>query len=228
MRMKLPKPMHGWRAFLGEVGIIVLGVLLALAAQQMVDGMRWRSDVADFRAAVHDEMAEDLATYPFHARQNACIKMRLSELQRWLDRARAGTFVPLKRDIGIPSSLVIRTSAWDSRDPETLAHMPRQERLDIGYLYSEFANNEIHRLDERAAWIDLNGYNGIDRLTHEDQVKLQELIFRAGLRDRRMGENYDRFVKRAAELGVVPKASPLWPDPELATCQPILPEGRTA
>ena len=228
MRFFLPKPIHGWRVFWGEVGIIVLGVLLALAAQQLVDGMRWRSDVADFRAAVHAEMEEDLATYPFHARQKACITAPLDELQRWLDQARAGTFMPLNGDIGIPSSLVIRTSAWESRDPETLAHMPRQERLDIGYLYSEFANNEVHRLDERAAWIELNGFNRIDRLTHEDQRTLQGLIFRARLRDRRMDENYERFVERAAELGLTPKPSPRWPDPEFATCAPVLAEGASA
>ena len=33
MHIHLPKPLHGWRAFLGEVGIIVLGVLIALAAE---------------------------------------------------------------------------------------------------------------------------------------------------------------------------------------------------
>ena len=34
MRVKLPKPLHGWREFAGEVGVVVLGVLIALAAQQ--------------------------------------------------------------------------------------------------------------------------------------------------------------------------------------------------
>ena len=29
MHLHLPKPLHGWRAFVGEVGIIVLGVLIA-------------------------------------------------------------------------------------------------------------------------------------------------------------------------------------------------------
>ena len=30
MRVSMPKPLHGWREFAGEVGIIVLGVLIAL------------------------------------------------------------------------------------------------------------------------------------------------------------------------------------------------------
>ena len=31
MHVPLPKPLHGWREFAGEVGIIVLGVIIALA-----------------------------------------------------------------------------------------------------------------------------------------------------------------------------------------------------
>lgn len=30
MHFHLPKPLHGWREFVGEVGIIVLGGLIAL------------------------------------------------------------------------------------------------------------------------------------------------------------------------------------------------------
>ena len=32
MHFHVPKPLHGWRAFTGEVGIIVIGVLIALAS----------------------------------------------------------------------------------------------------------------------------------------------------------------------------------------------------
>ena len=37
MHVHLPKPLHGWRAFVGEVGIIVLGVLIALGAGQIAE-----------------------------------------------------------------------------------------------------------------------------------------------------------------------------------------------
>jgi hypothetical protein len=41
MHVHLPKPLHGWRAFVGEVGIIVLGVLIALSADQLVSAFQW-------------------------------------------------------------------------------------------------------------------------------------------------------------------------------------------
>ena len=40
MAMRFPAPVHGWRAFAGEVGTIVLGVLLALGAQELVQSQR--------------------------------------------------------------------------------------------------------------------------------------------------------------------------------------------
>ena len=38
MHFHLPKPLHGWRELIGEVGIIVVGVLIALSAEQLVEG----------------------------------------------------------------------------------------------------------------------------------------------------------------------------------------------
>jgi hypothetical protein len=41
MHVHLPKPLHGWREFVGEVGIIVLGVLIALASDAVIERANW-------------------------------------------------------------------------------------------------------------------------------------------------------------------------------------------
>jgi hypothetical protein len=46
MHVHLPKPLHGWREFAGEVGVIVIGVMIALGAQQLLEDWHWRSEVA--------------------------------------------------------------------------------------------------------------------------------------------------------------------------------------
>ena len=56
MHFHVPKPLHGWRELAGEVGIIVLGVLIALGFEQVVEAMRWRSEVGHFRKAVDHEL----------------------------------------------------------------------------------------------------------------------------------------------------------------------------
>ena len=222
MRFTVPTPVHGWRTFAGEVGIIVLGVLIALGAEQVVGDWHWRHEVADFRESVRAEMSHDLWTYPYRAQQKRCIAARLDELQHWLDSWRAGRPLRLSGQIRIPVSIVIRTSAWDGRDAATLAHMNRSERLDYGFLYSEFANNEVHRLDERAAWIDLAGFTGATSLDHQDQMRLQTLILRARLRDDRIDSNAGRFLKRAAKMGLHPVQQSDTAPIDPSFCKPLL------
>jgi hypothetical protein len=60
MHFHLPKPMHGWRAFAGEVGVIVLGVLIALAAEQAVEAIHWHYKVQATEAAIRTELGDDL------------------------------------------------------------------------------------------------------------------------------------------------------------------------
>ena len=219
----IPTPINGWRVFWGEVGIIVLGVLIALGAQQVVEAINWKREVAGFRDAIREEVNLDLGTYPYRARQKPCITTRLDELQRWLDGWREGRGEKLLGPIGMTTSHVIRTNVWDSRDPDTFAHLPRHEKLEYSFLYSEFANNEVHRLDEREAWLQLASFDGATLLDHQDQMRLQGLIFRARIRDQRIDDNYGRFIKRAAALGLHPEPAPFPAayDPNL--CKPILP-----
>lgn len=59
MHVHLPKPLHGWRAFIGEVGIIVLGVLIALGFEQLVDAWQWRQKMRRAENSMRLELAED-------------------------------------------------------------------------------------------------------------------------------------------------------------------------
>jgi hypothetical protein len=65
MRFQLPQPLHGWRAFVGEVGIIVLGVLIALAANEFVDDLQWKAKVNRAEAAMRLELSRDDATQAY-------------------------------------------------------------------------------------------------------------------------------------------------------------------
>lgn len=59
MHIHLPKPMHGWRALAGEVGIIVIGVLIALGAEQVAEWLHWRAQAAEARTALRNEIGQD-------------------------------------------------------------------------------------------------------------------------------------------------------------------------
>ena len=221
MHFHLPKPLHGWREFAGEVGIIVVGVLIALAAEQVVETLHWRHEVGLFRNSVDHEIEFDLGTYVYRMRENSCVDARLHELDRLLASWRAGHPLTLTGPIGAPSSLSLETSVWKSRDANIVTHMPMQERLTIGRMYDEFANNEVHRLDERDAWLELGQFNGASDLDHADLMRLQGLISRARYRQAHITINAMNYLRRAAPMGL----KPIWndfPPYDPTICKPIL------
>jgi len=59
MHFHLPKPLHGWREFAGEVGIIVVGVLIALGAEQVVEGIHQRAELREAEAGMTVELRDD-------------------------------------------------------------------------------------------------------------------------------------------------------------------------
>ena len=84
MHFHLPKPLHGWREFAGEVGIIVIGVLIALAFESLVEHWHHDRQVDLARGAVRAELEnagvvayERLAVQP-------CLQGRIKDLQSQL------------------------------------------------------------------------------------------------------------------------------------------------
>jgi hypothetical protein len=81
MHFHLPKPLHGWRAFAGEVGIIVVGVLIALAAEQGVETWHWREKVARAEDAMRIELATDDGPQAFgRAAIGRCLDRRIGRI----------------------------------------------------------------------------------------------------------------------------------------------------
>ncbi len=224
MHFHLPKPLHGWREFVGEVGIIVIGVLIALGAEQVVEWVHWRAELTSFRAAARHEVAVSLGTYDYRMRQDRCVDQRIADLQTWLDGWRVGRPRTLTHAIGAPTSLTLPTSVWTSRDPNLMSHMPLRERMALGDLYDQFANNDARRLDERQTWLELAQFDGATELDHSDMMRLSGLIARARNESHHITSNALREFRAARAIGI----NPVWEDfPPMSqsTCVPILPPG---
>ena len=138
MRFHLPKPLHGWRAFAGEVGIIVLGVLIALGAGQVVETIHQRSDVAQLRDALHAELADDRARWENIRVGDVCTLRRLDALEHWLAVAPADARL---QHAYIPFLWNTHTSAWDSAKSTPAGQLlGLDERLTYASLYEGLDN----------------------------------------------------------------------------------------
>lgn len=81
MHFHLPKPLHGWREFIGEVGIIVIGVLIALAAEQVIDEWRWERKVVAAEQTMNEEIKNSLLAVVELERLKKCSETQLDALQ---------------------------------------------------------------------------------------------------------------------------------------------------
>lgn len=87
MHFHLPKPLHGWREFAGEVGIIVVGVLIALTAEQAVEAWHWHRQVEKANESFKIELEDAAASAYERLAIQSCLTNRLSEVARRLDAA---------------------------------------------------------------------------------------------------------------------------------------------
>jgi hypothetical protein len=76
------KPPHGWNAVAWELAIVTLGVLIALAAQQFVDGIHQRNEVAQLVGALRSELADNRARWEHVRASDPCTLQRLDALER--------------------------------------------------------------------------------------------------------------------------------------------------
>lgn len=186
------RPMHGWRGFFGEVGIVVLGVLLALGAQQLVEAWQWRQEVDATRIALTSEIADNLANAAERQMADECLRGRLKDLMDLLqspDPDWKGNRAPLAyreyveayRDFPIvyrSPYLHWTDSVWQSaKTSGVLNHMDRSEVINFSLLYASIAFMRDHNYAEERVYPRLL-YLGFDRRL--DEATRREAIAQIG------------------------------------------------
>lgn len=164
MDIHKPKPIHSWRDFLKEVGVIVLGVSIALAAEQVVEWRHWRSQVTEARGIIASEMAGNLAGAARRLGSQACVEKRLDELGRILDQASRSGSLPPVGDIAVAPRQNWTTGAWESIvASQTAAHFSRAELADLAVLYYYVQRIIGYAPAESQAWYELAAIVGPGR-----------------------------------------------------------------
>ncbi|HEY7004986.1 MAG TPA: hypothetical protein VH392_00745 [Sphingomicrobium sp.] len=206
MRFNMPKPLHGWRAFAGEVGIIVLGVLLALGAQQFVEDLNSRQNVRQTRAAIDAELSHDLAALQFRLNQRDCVSHRLSELDRWSRAIGNGQSLRLRKPIDPPIFFALRTAVWDSTTGEVTSRMPLDAKLNYASMYGAMKTLQSLLDDEGNQWATIQGYGANRDLDRRELHDVQSAIAELRSSNDLLSAFETRTGEFAEKLGVKPEA----------------------
>jgi hypothetical protein len=136
MDVQLLKPVHGWRAFAGEVGVIVLGVLIALGAQQLAENLAWRQKVDAALADMNNELGSGDGPQAYERLAlHGCVAAHLTNARAAIEKGNRSESRKLIDQFWLPN----RT--WDSlaRDAantaDVAAHMPHEQMLRYRIAY---------------------------------------------------------------------------------------------
>ena len=145
MHIHLPQPAHGWRAFVGEVAIIVLGVAIALAGEQLVEEWRWHQKVAVVRTSIMGELANDRARWEADMAGASCALKTIDKLDRWAADGAASTTTPDASGLRDQLSFFWMHSAnWDlATASQAMDHFPIDEQLALSALYDGIVHREV-------------------------------------------------------------------------------------
>ena len=153
MHVKLPKPLHGWREFVGEVGVIVLGVLIAIALGQLVDAIHWDGQVADARTLINQDMERSNRSFAFRVAAHDCVAARLAALDRIVEQAAKHEAQKLPGEVIPDIGNALPNNAWEtSRSSQTLAHFAREPLHLYGTYYLQLGNIYTFMSQEVSDW----------------------------------------------------------------------------
>lgn len=205
LRLRFWKPAPGVRSFLIELVIVVLGVLIALGAQQAVDGWNARREVADFEAALKREIAASLAAHQFRVAQGPCLRRRLAQLERWRKDWADGDGVPARGPMGRPMAANPNLAVWRA-GAEAVAAMPLDRRLAYAEINDALELLTLLNIREIGHWYELFEYDGAERLSPDEIHRLRGRILAATWTDRSLANNWPLLLERAKALGILPAA----------------------
>jgi hypothetical protein len=176
-----PKPWHGWREFLKEYLIIVVGVLTALGAGAVVEALHWRHQVEQAREVLAFDMRRVMAFAGAQDAASPCIGARLSQIDEILDQAEATGRLPPVGTIPSPGRGAWVLRSWSAlTSGQTLTHLPNQQQLSLSALS-----------------LQLTYLNGLASSFSNDWIALQSLSGRGRKMDAQEVTSFRRAVIQA-------------------------------
>ena len=181
MEIHKPKPWHGWREFAGEILVIVVGVLIALGAEQAVEALRHHEIVARGENSLKDNFARFLRFTVAQRQEQACLTTRAAELRGVLDQAAQTHRLPRIGPIPQPGPRPWQIDTWEAMvASQAAAYLPNDREV----LYSRVAMSGLDvyavALKEWDSWGALKSLVGPPRpISEAEEARARDTLARA-------------------------------------------------
>ena len=220
MHYHLPKPIHGWRAFAGEVGVIVLGVLIALAAEQLVEDVHQRQEGAQADDAVRTELEFNLGRLQSRMAIHSCVHHRIDEIQALLDQAATDPDIHTPNWVGRPQYWTFASSRWEAESQAGRAALVNPANISrYAIMYARMHDMLDEMTFEQTDWARLRTLEHLRRLEPSTAFELNATLQDARYRDWRLALVISQLFDMAKTLHLHPtrNATPASP----SVCLPM-------
>jgi hypothetical protein len=220
MAFRVPRLEKSGREFAREVAIVILGVLVALALEQVAASWRDRARAADIRTSMDEELSDFITVFDIRAVASRCITAKLDAL----DLALAGHPLPPFRNVGRAPFFFSSHGAWNSDAADLLArHYGPATVRTYGETYQGMAEFAALAQREQDEWIVLQTLERPgEAIAGDRRWRLIEASAGARNANDLLTAIAEQMNRRIAHLGVHASADSTPPDLRAAPlCQPL-------
>jgi hypothetical protein len=205
-----PKPVHSWRDFAKELGTIVLGIMIAIGLEQIVESWNWANEVKAARRAIYAEItANNVNVFAFRVAIAPCVDQQIDEADHILSALEAGRAPQKFSHFGRPGIAFIRDGEWEAeRASQVLTHLPRSELALMSRYYAQLPDFRGFGNEEINAWRQLSSLQDPPKgLTASDMIRLRAQLSAVQDNESLIFNNSERLLRVSKQLGI-PQSTP--------------------
>jgi len=161
MHLLMWKPAMGWRDFLDELVIVIVGVLIALWVGKLSSSIDWQSRDSQTRDALSAELSDALTNLDTRQALAPCMDRRLDAIADVLGHARSSGRLAALPDLPASPGANWENGAWQVMvDSETASNLNVKQLNSLSLVYSNIARLQGRNDREREAWARLATISG--------------------------------------------------------------------
>ena len=201
----MPKAVHGWREFVNEISVIVVGVSIALVAEQSVVAIHERTVAAEARASIRAEVSENLWWINRRAKYQPCIEKTIATLGDVVTKARAGQATPVVTKIVFPLHSKITALRWDANSQAGRTSLfSGDEQQMLGNMYYTTEDYRHSQEAEELEWAKIGFIEQLEHYTAADERDLSIFLAEVRYYQRRASASIIRAREWARKMNVPP------------------------
>jgi hypothetical protein len=200
-----PKPAHSFKEFLIEIATIVVGIVIAITLEHLVEEWQWDQEVKIARQTLQAEiLANNTNLLARRVAIAPCVDRRLNKANRIISALEAKQTPDLFADYRVPTGFLTNDSEWQAeRASQVLTHFPRDELAVFSRYYVQLPDFGSWMNKEEAAWAELSILQKPPAgMTASDINGLKVNLFMAQRMASLIERNARRELNLSKELGV--------------------------